>query len=134
MNKEAIISKAAGAFNKVRPGLAPGERFFLLRRAGETSRFSVVFEVEQGFWSRWSEYRERSIFMWADNSAEWPDRVAQTTHIAYGVPDENGRLPVFQIGDDQRDRLTPAGANLFWKLFGVRDPAVRFTVPDDETP
>jgi hypothetical protein len=129
-NKDSIIAKAAGAFDKVRPGLLADARMFLLKRSGETQRFTVIDEITSGFWSRWSSYREQSVFMWADASGEWLDKVAQTSHIGFGVPDADAKIDVFAISPDQRDRLAPSGANLIWKLYGIRAAAERFAIPE----
>lgn len=128
MDKAAIIAKAAGAFNKVRPGLMPGERLFLLRKKKESSQFESIFEITADFWSRWSTYREQTVFMWASNAPEWVDRVAKTTHVGFGIPDTDGDVQVFEISSDQRDRLAPTGANLLWKLYGVRQIPLRFQI------
>lgn len=128
-NRDVVIAKAHGAFEKVRPGLLPGSRLLLLKRGGETSRFALIAEVPSGFWSRWSNYREQSVFTWASSDAEWLDRIAQTSHIGFGVPDDAGTIDVFAINPDQRDRISPSGGNLLWKVYGVRDATNRYQIP-----
>lgn len=128
--RDEVIEDAAEAFDEVAADLLEGSRFFLLRRAGETSQFSVIYEVMGSFWSRWDPNREQSLFMWASASAEWPDRVAQMSHVGFGVPDGEGKIDVFVINPDQRDRIGPSGGSVLWKLFGSREPSLRFTVPD----
>lgn len=132
MNKEAIIAKAAGAFNKVSP-LLDSARLFLLKRGGETSRFTVVAEVEKSFWSRWSEYRQASVFMWASND-DWLDRVSAVSHIGFGVPDTDERIDIYEVIPESRDWIAPNAANLVWKLYGQKVRHERFTipVPDDD--
>lgn len=129
MNRDAIIRKAKGAFGKVQ-GLMPGYRMFLLKRGVERSGFVVVAELTIPFWSRWSTYREQTVFEWADDSAAWMDLVAQTSHIGYGLPTEDSKVDVYPISADQRDRVAPSGGNLIWKLYGVRDAKERFTIPE----
>lgn len=126
MNKAAIIAKAAGAFNKVNP-LLGGARLFLLKRGVESSRFVIVEEITSGFWSRWSEYRQASVFQWASND-DWTDKVATSSHIGYGVPESN-EIEVFEIAPESRDRTDPNGANLIWKLYGIKILNERFTIP-----
>jgi hypothetical protein len=127
-NKDAIIGKAQAAIEKVRAGMMPDCQMFLIRRGGETGRWSVIAEVTAGFWSRWSSFREQTVFMWADAADEWMDRVSITTHVGFGVPDETGRVDVYEIANDQRDRVPPSGGNLFWKLYGTRRSNERFTI------
>lgn len=140
MIKPSVIQKAHNALEKVRQKFV-NERMFLLRRAGETSRFTIVAEVLTGYWSRWSEYRQASVFMWASNTPEWNDRVATATHIGFGVPNENGQIDVFEIQETSNDQTPPSGGNLIWKAYGQRMPEQRFIIPtpppdeeEEETP
>lgn len=134
MNKEAIIAKAAGAFGKVQ-ALVAGYRLFLLKKEPHSSRLVSIYEITIPFWSRWSTFREQTIFMWADSSDEWANRVAQTSFVGYGEPDTDGQIDVYSISPEQRDRVKPSGSNLIWKLYGVREGSLRFTIPvPPETP
>ena len=128
-SRDAIIAKAKGAIDKVRPSLLPGYRMFLLKPGGKTQRFAIVFEIPNGFWSRWSTFREQTVFQWADTATEWMDRVAVTSHVGFGAPDADDQIDLYEISSDQRDRVVPSGGNLLWKLYGTRVTRERFTIP-----
>ncbi|MEO5859175.1 MAG: hypothetical protein ABIR33_09530 [Pyrinomonadaceae bacterium] len=130
MNRDAIIRKAKGAFGKVQ-GLMPGYRMFLLKRESHSKVFESVAEITVPFWSKWNSFREQTRFMWADEAAEWTDLVAQSSHVGYGVPDTDSLIHAYVISYDARDRVEPNAANLFWKLYGTREPDETFEVPGD---
>ena len=130
MLKEQIIAKAANAFDKVRGRLNPEKRLFLLKAAGQTSAFEVIEELTFGFWSRWSEFREQTVFLIADNDGSLKDKFAQMSYIAYGEGETDGKLSVFAVSADSRDRLPPSDANVFWKFYTERQKDRRFTIPD----
>jgi hypothetical protein len=134
MDRDAIIRKAKGALGKVQ-GLILNYRMFLLKPGKETQRFVVVAEVTVPFWSRWSSFREQTVFMWADEAVEWMDRVAQSSHIGYGIPNETAEIEIYSVSPDQRDRVAPNAGSLMWKLYGTRLAKPRFTIPEpEETP
>lgn len=135
--KDRIISKAGRAYDKVRPRVMPGARFFLLKRAGQTERFAVVVEITGKHYAKWNAYREQMQFKLADDDSGLPDKIAQTSFIGYGVPvetEEEGvyEIDVFAIKSDARDRIPPVGSSPFWKLYGMREMSERFTIPEDE--
>lgn len=125
--KDRIISKAAKAYDRVRPRLMPGTRLFLLKRAGQTKRLAVVAEIVGGYWVRWSSFREQTQFRMASNSAELEEAVAQTSHIGFGEATAE-EIDVFAVSPDQRDRIAPTGASPFWKLYGTRQANERFNL------
>lgn len=131
MNRDAIIRKAQGAFGKVQ-SLVAGSRMFLLKRASHSKEFEVVHEITIPFWSRWSSFREQTVFMWADDAVEWMDRVAETSHVGYGEPEgDDQEIDVYLITPDARDRVMPNAANLMWKLYGSRLADERFAIPEE---
>lgn len=114
-----------------------GTRCFLIRRMGETSKFSVVKELEAGFFVEFNEYRGQLQFTYADPDLSFRDDFAQADHIAYGVPSETGKIEVFAFSNspDAEDIVDPNGTSPFWKVFVSKDRQVRFTVPEtEETP
>lgn len=131
MNRDAIIAKASAAFGKVQ-GLMPGTRMFLLKRELHSKVFESVTELTVPFWSRWSSFREQTVFMWADPDEEWMDRVAQASHVGFGVPagEDPAEIDVYSVSFEQRDRVIPNAANLFWKLYGTREADEYFEIPE----
>lgn len=123
------MKKAAGAFNKVRTRFSSGERTFLLKPAGQTSKLTIVAEITTDCLVRWNTYREQMQFKLANNDASRLDQIAQASHIGHGVPNEANEIEVFAISNDQRDRIPPMGTSIFWKLFGVRNPKRPFAIP-----
>lgn len=131
MNRDAIISKAKGAIGKVQP-LVAGSRMYLLKREPHSQALSVVHEFAIPFWSRWSSFREATVFMWADTAVEWMDRVAQSSFVGYGVPTgDRAEIDVYEISFDQRDRVMPNAGNLLWELYGTRLADERFEIPEE---
>jgi len=105
-----------------------GTRCFLLRRSGETSAFTAVIELVDGYFVDWNEYREQSSLSIADrNTSGLSDKIAQASHFAFGVP-VGSKIDVFKISSDARDRIKPDGLDPFWKLYGVREINLRYTV------
>ncbi len=129
MLKEQIIAKGAAAFNKVRGRLNPAVRLFLLKVAGQTQKFEVIAEIPSGFWSRWSDYRDQTVFIVADADSSLKDKFAQTSYIAYGEGIAGEKLDVYAITQDARDRIPPSDASVFWKFYATRQKEKRFTIP-----
>lgn len=76
-----------------------------------------------------AEYREESQFSFAGQSDSFADELVQTSYIAYGVPDSNNQVDVYEISPDAKTKTNPDGASPFWKVFARRDPKLRFTIP-----
>lgn len=104
-------------------------RCFLIKRAGETSRFTIVLELASGWYFRWNEYRQAMRLAYATRSEAFADFAAQTSYFAYGVPDADGVIDVYKTDDDQRDKVPPNGANPYWKFYLLREAGERFIVP-----
>ena len=130
-NKASVITKAAGAFNKVRDKFMPGERCFLLKYAEHSGRFTVITELTDSFWIRYSSYRGQFVFQYATNDETFNDDFAQTTHIAIGVPDSDDQLEVFALDPERKDVLKPSASNLIWKAFVDKEANKRFTIPEE---
>jgi hypothetical protein len=125
-----ITAKAAKAFRKVRKFFPAGTRFFLLERGGQTERFSVVRDVTDEAWFvNYNSYREQMQFELAINDSNIDDQAAQTSYLGYGVPDTDQEIDVYPIKDGALDKTPPTGSSPTWKLFGIREPKERFTVP-----
>ena len=127
-----LTAKAAGAFRKVRKYFPAGTRFFLLKRGGQTERFTVQRDVtDEPWYVGYNNYREQQQFEIAVNDSTMADDAALTSYVAWGVPDADNKMDLYAINDSARDKVVPTGPSPTWKLFGVREPSERFTIPDE---
>jgi hypothetical protein len=130
-------TRARGHANDIKRRLLlpPGYRFFMLKRAGETKRFSVVLEVTSGYYTEYSDWRQQLGFFNQTLDTSFPDKVAQTTHCAAGVPIVDVTTPgqylldVYGIDPNRRDVVPPTVANSGWKIYMTREPKERFILP-----
>lgn len=104
-------------------------RCFLIKRAGETSKFAVVAELAAGWHFRWNEYRQQMRIAVATLDDSFADKAAQTSYFACGVPDTGGAIDVYKTVDEQRDKVPPNGQNPYWKFYVLREANERFVVP-----
>lgn len=130
---DAIYMELAGGMNTLNTELTKafardGIRCFLLKRAQSSGNFSVVAEVQDGFFSEWSNYREATVFSFATTDDTFADSFSQATHIGYGVPDSQNEVEVFVFVADQIDKVVPDGTSPFYKGFARKDGKERFTV------
>lgn len=105
-----------------------GVRCFLLKQAGETSKFTSILELTDGFYADWSEFRQAMRFSYATD-ADVDDETAAVSHIGYGVPDGENRLEVFAIDDPARDIIPPSNGDWFWKFYATKVRNERYTIP-----
>lgn len=130
LNAMSMTGKAASAFRKVRKYFPAGTRVFMLKRGGQTERFAVVRDVTAEPWfAEYNNYREQMQFELAIEDDNIADDAAQTSYLGYGVPNDDGKIDVYPIKDDARDKVPAVGVSPTWKFFGVRDPQERFTIP-----
>ena len=131
--RSAIRAEKKGNNIKRRLLLPPGYRMFLLKRGGETKRFTVVLEVlaKDGGYAEYSDWRQQLAMYVATLDATFPDKVAQTSHFAcgvgYGVDSKS--FDVYVVDPQRRDVVAPTGNNRAWKFFLTRDPKEVFTLP-----
>lgn len=105
-----------------------GVRCFLLRRAGETQKFTVVRELEAGFLAEYDSFRGQMRFS-VGSAEDLDDDFAAATDIAYGVPTEAGQMEVYSLGTgDERDVVSPIDGR-GWRAFATKTRHERFTVP-----
>jgi len=92
-----------------------GTRCFLLKRAGQTKAFSLIgSELTSGFLVQFDENRSESgLFQYASSQA-FEDTWAQSTHVAYGVPDDDDLIEVFEFVEGEKDTINPDGFSPFW--------------------
>lgn len=109
--------------------LPTGSRCFLLKRVQSSgTRFIVVQELTSGWFIEFNEYRGQFKLLYATLDTAAGDKIAQTSFIAYGVPDADDQLEVFSIDPSRRDVIPPVGTNSQWKVY-VDKTNERFTLP-----
>lgn len=130
--------QAKGNDIKRRLLMSPGQRCFMLKRAGETKAFTEVVELTSGWNIRWSEYRGQFVlevaYVESDPSAPvFQNFVSQASHIACGVPvtiaQDTDALDVYITDPERRDIKPPTVDSPFWKLYLTRLGKERFIVP-----
>lgn len=125
---DEIIEEFAEAFDEIREELCDeGVRCFLLKRSENSDAFQST-EVENGYYSEWSDWREATVFSFATTEDDFADIFAAATHIGYGVPDADGEIEVFAFVEDQIDKVMPDGTSPFYKGYARKDAKERFKV------
>ncbi len=110
------------------------ERTFLLKRGQETKRFVIIYEFSGQHYVRYSDWRQQMEFSRATNDADFPDLIAQASHIGHGVPVGAGQaVDVYGIDPSRRDVVPPTGDNAFWKVYATREPKERFEIVGAES-
>lgn len=107
---------------------ADGTRCFLLKRSGETVKFTVIAELLNGFFAEWDGFREQMRFTYA-TAVDVTDTFAAATHIGYGVPSDDGKVEVYVIPEPLRDIVSPGNGSWEWKAFADKVRNERFTIP-----
>lgn len=128
------ITRVQGKGNDIKRRLlmSPGQRCILLKRAGETKRYSVVEELLIGWNIRWSEFRNQFVlevgYTEPDPTAPvFRDLISQTSHVAIGAPDYKvpltsplGYLDLYVTDPERRDLKPPTVDSPFWKVYLTR--------------
>jgi hypothetical protein len=102
---------------------------YLIKRAGQTEKFAVVKELTAGWYIEWSEYRGMMRLSYATLESVFVNEIAQTSFVAFGIPDEATKLDVYAIDPERRDVVSPSGDEPFWKVYLTRDAKERFPIP-----
>lgn len=104
-------------------------RCFMLKRAQDSGKFTVVSQLTGGWHFRWNEYRQQMRIAYATLDQTFKDKAAQTSYFACGVPNQANEIDVYKIEDDRRDKFPPNGQNPYWKFYVLREGHERFVVP-----
>lgn len=122
-----MIAQQAQIFDDLRSGAAV---CYLIKRMGQTQRFAVVQLLQTGWFVSWDKYREAFALRVATSDVGFADKLAQSSYLAYGIPDGDGFLDVYEISPDKRDKVPPTETNPAWKIFVERFDEERFLIPD----
>ena len=121
LENEQTIREQQRIFDDVRPA---GVRLFLLKRAGQTEKFSVVKEVVSGWFASFDkQFREELKISVATLDEAFADEIAQSSFLAYGTASP---LDVYQYG--KKDAVGPNATSPSWKIFAGRAESERFTI------
>ncbi len=105
-----------------------GVKLFLLKRSPDSQELTTIQELTEGWQMKFNTYRGQMLLTYATVETEFADIIAQTTFVAYGVPDMDNQIEVFSIDPDRRDVIAPNGGSPFWKVFVTKEPTERFTI------
>lgn len=133
---DIIFNQIAGGLitlnDSLRAAFQPnGVRCFLIkdgRGSGEGKRWTIVKELTGGWLIEFSEYRGQFKLLYATLDAGFNDEIAQSSYLAYGVPNNSGDIDVFFRDPERCDTIPPTGANAQWKVYYERSPEARFIV------
>lgn len=133
LRESAIRAKGKGNDLKRRLLLPKDFRIFFLKRAGETSKFSVVREVllGEGADVGYSDWRQQLVLSVYTLDTSFPDDAAQTSYWACGVGygAGNKKFNVYAVDPQRRDVVEPTVNNAAWKFFLTREPRESFVLP-----
>jgi hypothetical protein len=108
----------------------------LLRRDQYTGNFEKVREVVSGYFVEYgigrsasAEVLREDIFIdVAEMDVDFQDDWAQSTHVAYGIPDCNNEVHVYEFSAEQKDGTDPDGLAPTYKAFLTRIQNLRHKV------
>jgi hypothetical protein len=124
INSADMIGSQARIFDDLRSGDAV---CYLIKRIGQTKRFSIVLQPLTGWFVSWDKFRESMVFRYATADTAFADILAQSSYLAYGLPDGDGAVDIYEISPDKRDKVPPSETNPSWKIFVIRFDEERFT-------
>lgn len=109
-----------------------GVRCFLLKREGQTKRYSSLVELTTGHRVKFDDSRaESGLFRYATTDLTFRDTWAQTSHIGYGVPDDDTKIEVYSFADGEKDTIDPDGSSVYWagRIVKVKNERYQITIP-----
>jgi hypothetical protein len=131
MTSEAQMMNAmAQVNNALQPLASPGRRCFLLKREGQTKRYAVVgSELTSGFRMEFDDNRtESGLLRYASSDTSFADDWFQSTHVGYGVPNDDGEVDVYEFVEEEKDSIPPSMFSPFWSGRVNRLRNERFTI------
>lgn len=106
------------------------KRCFLLDRAGETKRFTIVAELLSGWKMYYNEFRGQMTLEHATLDPDFNDLYARMSWVAYGEPAGSGGniLDVYSTLPSREDVIAPTTDSPYWKVYLTRAAKERFTI------
>lgn len=119
-----MIAMQARIFDDVRP---VGARLFLLKRAGQTRKFTIVASITAG----WNvvfdkEFRDEMRVAIA-TSTDISNNIAQSSFVAYGIGTTGTEIDVFSF--EKKDSTRPNATSPSWKIHCRREAVEFFVIP-----
>ena len=126
ISKNELIEEAKRLYDDLRSG---DQVCFLIKRAAHSGEFVSVLELESGWFISYDKFRESTLLRVATDSPDFENLSAQSSYVAYGTPDADSQIDVYEISPDRRDRVPPNESSPVWKLYIERLPEERFSMP-----
>lgn len=104
----------------------PLARLFLLKHRPSSGRLTDVFEIEEHWHVEFLETAGALKISIATLDALFGDTITQSSFVAFGAPDADGDLEVFEIDPDGRDIAAPSGASPCWTIICSKIKSERY--------
>lgn len=108
-----------------------GNRVFLLKRDGQSgTKYTSLGELTSGVRIQFDNNRaESGLFRYAVADIDsFRDTWAETSHVAYGVPNDDDEIEVYAFADGEKDRIDPDVSSVYFAGRIVRQPKERYTI------
>lgn len=132
---EQIYKQIASAIGQVNDVLRQtfgraGAVCYLLRHSEYSGRWQIVRELTAGYLIEYgsNELREDIYLSCAKIDEDFDNQWATATHLAYGVPDCDNEIFVYEFTEDQKDHTQPDALAPTYKAFLSRVQNERFEV------
>lgn len=121
LNTTETIKTQIDIFDSVR---LSGVRMFLLKRSGQTKKFTSVVELTSGWFVLFDrEFRDEIKLMYATLDGNFGDVLAQASFLAFG---SGTVLDVYSF--DGKDPIPPNATSPSWRIDATREAKERFTI------
>lgn len=103
-------------------------RLFLLKHKPSSGRYETGEEIAEHWHVEFLENSGEVKFSFAMLDENFPHIITAASFIAFGVPDADGDLEVFEIDPEKRDIAAPNGSNPCWTLIATKNKKERYNV------
>ena len=129
---DALYNQITSAFASVNDALTSvfgrdNAKCFLLKRDSKSQNFTQLTELTSGYFIDYGQVRDDIILNLSTTSDEG-NTWAEMTHIAFGVPDGNSEIYLYEIVNDQKDGITPNFLSSEFRAFASRVIRERYAV------
>ena len=125
IDRAELIEEAATLYDDLRSG---DQVCFLIKRRAHSDDFESVLKLESGWFVSYDKFRESTLLRVATGEADFENLSAQSSYVAYGTPDADSQIDVYEISPDRRDRIPPNESSPVWKFYIERMPEERFLI------
>jgi hypothetical protein len=129
---DALYNQITAAFATVNDSLTSvfgrdNAKCFLLKRDSKQQTFTSLSELTSGYFIEYGQVRDDITLNYSTTTDEG-NTWAETTHIAFGVPDGNSEIYLYEIVNDQKDGITPNFLSSEFRAFASRVIKERYAV------